>query len=33
MYICFLYLSYNWPTQTNGVDYGDADEVSTYFIA
>lgn len=25
--------SYNWPAQTNGVDYADADEVRIYCIA
>lgn len=28
MYL-FLYFSYNWPAQNNGVDYRDADEVNT----
>lgn len=29
-YLFSLPNSYNWPTQTNGVDYADADEVSIY---
>lgn len=24
----FIYFSYNWPAQSDGVDYGDADEVN-----
>lgn len=26
--VYFLCFSYNWPAQTDGVDYGDADEVN-----
>lgn len=28
VFLLFIYFSYNWPAQTDGVDYGDADEVN-----